>query len=124
MSSLYGVCRVSISSPKSITLFSSVSALGTNRAPSSSETVSLTEFHSVQFVVFEYLTLSPTSVSFEVVQKSLGGTKYNLPPLISAGLVTWKEAPILAKAAISSAVMLKVRIWLNSQCGLTSTIES
>ena len=113
-----------MSSPKSITPFSSVSALGTNTVQSSSETVYLTQFRSVQLVVFEDLTPSPTTGSFELVQKSLGGTKYNLPPLISAGLVTWKEAPILAKAAISSAVMLKVRIWLHSQCGLTSTIES
>ena len=58
------------------------------------------------------------------MQKSLGGTKYILPPLISAGLVTWKEALILAKAAISSEDMLKVRIWLHAPSGLTSTIES
>ena len=99
-----------MSSLKSIIPFCSVSALGTNRVPSSSETVSSTQFHSVESVVSEDLTPSPTTGSFELVQKSLGGTKYNLPPLISAGLVTWKKAPILAKAAISSAFMLKVRI--------------
>ena len=74
-------------------------------------------------MIFEHLTPSPKTGSVELVQKSLGGTKYNLPPLISAGLVTWKEAPILAKAAISSVVMLKVRIWLHFPCGLTSTIK-